>query len=406
MIGENNLLSEALKHELTDNILPYWIRYTVDQEYGGFYGKITNENQVIKTADKAVVICARILWTFSAAYRIFQCGEYKEMADRAWGYLISHFWDHEYGGVFWNLSYKGVPIDTKKQIYAQAFAVYGLSEYYMAVKDKESLSRALELVSVIEEHGYDEQEDGYMEAFSRNWGALDDTRLLEDDQAAEKTMNTHLHLLEAYTNLYKAMDCRNSCLEKSIYKLLHLLMDRFVDADTGHFHMYFDRYWNNLSSRLSYGHDIEGSWLLLEAADALDMPELTEKVRAVSLKMADAVRADGFDDAGGLLYETEPDIHTDNDRVWWVEAEAVVGFYNAYQISGNQQYKTISLGLWDYINNYIVDHNNGEWFRRVKKDGLPRSGRLKIDEWKCPYHNSRMCFEMIQRVTMDGGNTI
>lgn len=404
---QNNLsLEESFRNEVKENILQYWMVHTPDDKNGGFFGEVTNENTVNRKADKSVVICARILWTFSAAYSMFQDQVYLNIASNAYEYLKKKFWDYQYGGVYWKLDYKGEPVDMKKQIYAQAFALYGLSEYYMAVKNKEAFDLAVQLFSYIEEYSHDVQSGGYIEAFSRRWEMLKDPRLLQDDTKADKTMNTHLHILEAYANLYKCMSGERSLLGKRLKELLCIMEERFVDIETGHFKMYYDLHWNSLSNRISYGHDIEGSWLLLEAANILNEEELICRMKRISLHMADAVLKEGFEWGGGVTYEEEKEKYSDTDRVWWVQAEAVIGFYNAFQISGDEMYKRASLDIWNYIQEFVADHENGEWYRRISRSFQPKTERLKIDEWKCPYHNSRMCFEMIRRVSIDGGKTI
>ena len=388
--------AKEFEAEVRENLLPYWMEYTLDKENGGFYGEVDNDNRVNWQANKGLIICARTLWTYSAAYRMFGEPKYLKMAEHAYKFLIEKFWDNELGGVFWKLDYQGNPIDYKKQTYAQAFALYGLSEYYLACCNEEALRRAKELFYDLERHSYDPEYGGYLEAFDREWSPLEDQRLLHDDLNSDKTMNTHLHVLEAYSNLYRIW--KDPLVKDRLRSLLQVFLDQIIDPDEMRFQLFFNRKWERMSARISYGHDIEGSWLLLEAAQILGDETLLAQVRHISVEMARTVLETGFCEDGGLLYEQEPGETPDDDRVWWVQAEAVVGFCQAWQLTGETQYLEAWESVWNYISQYIVDKENGEWFRRVRSDQKPRLERLKIDEWKCPYHNSRMCFEMIKRL--------
>jgi mannobiose 2-epimerase len=393
-----NEFRERVKDEVLKDILPFWMSNTVDNKNGGFYGAITNDLNVIEDSQKALVICARILWTYSFAFGQYKNSEYLKMAERAYNYLIANFWDEHYSGAYWMLDCEGKPLDTKKQIYAEAFAIYGLSEYYMAFKSVPALEKAIELFELIERYGYDKQNKGYFEAYTREWTLMTDFRLLKDDLNEKKTMNTHLHILEAYTNLLRAWD--NELLRSRLRELIEIMLEHIIDSNTYHFKLYFDEQWNSKSKRISFGHDIEGSWLLNEAAEMLGDKELIAKVKDVSVKMAQAVYDEGIKPDGGLIYEFESEKCIDSDRCWWVMAEAVVGFYNAYQISGEEHFFRASFDAWNFIETYIIDRKCGEWFRRVSEDLKPYQNMLKVDEWKCPYHNSRACFEIIKRLRL------
>jgi mannobiose 2-epimerase len=391
------------RKELTENILPFWMRHTVDRENGGFYGKVTCDLKVEKEAPRAAVINARILWTFSAAYRLLGNPEYREIADRAYAYILDKFWDKQYGGVYWMVDYLGNPLSDRKQVYAQAFAIYGLAEYYRATGAAESLARAQQLFRLIEEKSHERVYGGYLEACSRDWGALDDLRLSEKDLNSPKSMNTHLHLMEAYTNLLRVWkDPKLAARQKA---LLEVTLDHIVDGATGHFRMFFDNQWRSLTDHISFGHDIEGSWLIFEAAEVLGDPELFARARRLAVEMAFAVYEQGLDRDGSLFYEANSKgVFIDPNKHWWAQAEAVVGFYNAYQLSRDVRFLEASRRAWEYIEEKVVDKVHGEWHAKLSPQGVPFTEKedpndaCLVGPWKCPYHNSRVCLEMMERL--------
>ena len=393
--------AERIRRELTGNILPFWTRYAVDRENGGFYGMIFNDLRIDHHSPRAAVINARILWTFSAACRPDGVA-YRETADRAWDYIRDKFWDPEYGGVYWMVDYLGRPLSDRKQIYAQAFAIYAMAEYYRATGNVESLERAKELYGLVEAKSYEPVHGGYLEACSCDWGALDDLRLSEKDLNSPKSMNTHLHVMEAYTNLLRVWP--DPALRASQKALLEVTLDYIVDAATGHFRMFFDNGWRSLTDHVSYGHDIEGSWLIYEAAEVLGDSVMLERARKLAVRMAQAVYEEGLDQDGGLFYEANAKGELiDPNKHWWPQAEAVVGFYNAWQLSGEPHFLTAAQRAWDYIENKIVDRAHGEWYAKLTPDGRPYSevedsDACLVGPWKCPYHNSRVCYEMIERL--------
>jgi cellobiose epimerase len=391
------------RKELTGNILPFWMRHTVDREDGGFYGKVTCDLKVEKEAPRAAVIVTRILWTFSAAYRALGNPEYKEMADRAYTYILDKFWDKRHGGVYWTIDYRGNPISDRKQIYAQAFAIYGLSEYSRATGNAESLERAQQLFRLIEEKSHEPAYGGYLEACGRDWGALEDLRLSAKDLNSPKSMNTHLHVMEAYTNLLRAW--KDPYLAARQKALLEATMDHIVDGATGHFRLFFDNQWNSLNDHISFGHDIEGSWLIFEAAEVLGDPELFARARRLAVEMAFAVYEQGLDKDGSLLYEANSKgVLIDPNKHWWAQAEAVVGFYNAYQLSHDVRFLEASRRAWEYIEERVVDKVHGEWHAKLSRQGVPYTEKedpndaCLVGPWKCPYHNSRVCLEMMERL--------
>jgi mannobiose 2-epimerase len=399
-IPSNAEWAARLRQEVAGDILPFWAR-AVDREHGGFYGKIDCDGKIDAQAPRAAVIQGRILWTFSAACRLVDPA-YREIADRARNYLVDKFWDSEHGGIYWMVDYLGNAISGRKQIYAQAFAIYGLAEYYRATGNPESLERAIQLYGLIERHSYDSVHKGYIEACARDWGALEDLRLSEKDLNSPKSMNTHLHILEAYTNLLRVW--REPGLLARQKELLEVTMDRIVDARTAHFKLFFDNQWNSLTDHISYGHDIEGSWLMVEAAEVIDDAALLTRARQVAVRMADAVAREAVDKDGSIFYEANSAGKLiDPNKHWWAQAEAVVGFYNAYQLTGEERFRELSYRAWEFIEQKLVDRAHGEWHAKLKPDGTAfredeDSDACLAGPWKCPYHNSRVCYEMIERL--------
>jgi len=390
---------ENLKAEVLDvlqsNILPYWKNKMQDTENGGFYGQITGKDILVPEAEKGAILNARILWTYSSAYRLLKKDEYFEMANRAKRYLIEHFYDNVFGGIYWSLDYKGNPLDTKKQIYALGFAIYGLSEFSRATGDKEALEYAVKLFHSIEEHSFDKEKNGYLEALTREWQEVADMRLSDKDANEKKTMNTHLHILEPYTNLYRVW--KDEELKKQIKNLVQVFLDKILNKQTNHLRLFFDEDWNGKDHIISYGHDIEASWLIHEAALVLEDEELLKRVEEVVPEIADAA-AEGLQPDGAMIYEKNLESgHTDADRHWWVQAETVVGYINLYQHFNREDALEKALNCWSFIKKRLVDEKNGEWFWSLKADGTINTDDDKAGFWKCPYHNGRMCMEIIER---------
>ena len=379
------------KKELTDNILPFWIEKMQDTEHGGFYGRIDGNEILHPKANKGAVLNARILWTFSAAYRILKKEEYLKIAERAFHYIKDYFIDKTHGGVYWELDYWGNPVNTKKQTYAQGFALYGFSEFYRATGNPEALAMAKEFFFLLEKC-FDTKLGGYLEAYTHDWQPIEDVRLSDKDANEKKTMNTHLHVLEPYTNLCRIWD--DEQLKDAQRNLIQIFTDKILDSKTNHLNLFFDEEWNVKSTAISYGHDIEAAWLLYEAAEVLGDKQLTDKIKTLSLKIADAA-SEGLQTDGSMIYEKDGN-HTDLARHWWVQAEAVVGYMYAYKISDNVYYKEKAKQVWTYIQQSIIDKSNGEWHWSRLADDSINTRDDKAGFWKCPYHNGRMCMEMIE----------
>lgn len=389
-------LRQGVERELLANILPFWLNHTIDDECGGFRGQIANDLTIDLQAPKGLILNARILWTFSRAFRVLHDRIYLETAQRAYDYLIRCFLDPVHGGVYWMLDHQGHPLDTKKRIYGQAFAVYALAEYASASGDSEPVEHALGIVQLIESAGHDPLQGGYFETCERDWTLAFDQRLSDVDMDEKRSMNTHLHLLEAYAALLQVHE--DATVHLRLRELLEIFLDRILDPATRHFILFFDEDWQPRSQKISFGHDIEGSWLLVEAAEILGDYALLIRTRLAAIQMAQAVCDEGLDADGGLMYEANPTGILDTDKHWWPQAEAVVGFLNAWQLSGQQHFFEAAERSWAFIENRIIDHQNGEWFWLVSREGAPDLRQDKVGPWKCPYHNSRTCFEVMERL--------
>ena len=418
----------AMKKEMQDvlenNILRFWLDKMTDHEHGGYYGRIDGSGVLHPEAEKGAILNARILWAFSAAYRVLGNPEYLEAATRAKDYFIDHFIDPDYGGVYWSVDYLGNPLDTKKQFYAIGFALYGLSEYVRATGDREVLDYALQLYDCIEEHAFDREHNGYIEACTREWGEIADMRLSDLDANYPKSQNTHLHIIEPYTNLLrclKELHAQESCdyvpvlgsvlpigisfpmetlisVEASLRNLIDIFTERILNPETHHLDLFFDMDWKRGAGHLeSYGHDIECSWLMHEAALVLGDEKVLRKVESIVQMVAKASEK-GLKADGSMIHEANLSAGTvDDDLHWWVQAETVVGFYNIYQYFSDEAALKKAQACWQYIKDNLIDYEHGEWYWSRHPDGSLNTIDDKAGFWKCPYHNSRMCLEIIER---------
>lgn len=383
-----------LEHELWHNILPFWATQAPDPTHGGFHGAITQNLQVIEDAPRSSVVNSRILWTFAAAYRVSLQAEHLEVAHQAYAYFNKAFWDTRSGGVYWRVDPRGQPLETRKHSYAQGFALYGLAEYHRVTGNPEALERAKTLFGLLERYAHDEG-NGYLESRAEDWSVLPDMRLSPREPHATQSMNTLLHLLEPFTVLLEVW--KDPLLERRLRELVDLFLGPIFDAQTHHFGLYFDENWNSLEPTLSYGHDIEAVWLLVRAAEVLEDEALLERCRAQGVLVATAVQRRGLDTDGSLFYEGLPDRVVQRDKHWWVQAEGMVGFFEAYQISGHDEFARASHACWDFIQRHLVDREHGDWFKITDRAGTPYP-HLKVGPWECPYHHARACLEMLSRL--------
>ena len=387
---------------LETNILRFWQERMVDYRQGGFYGRIDGYNVLHPDAEKGAVLNARILWTFAAAARVLDNTPYRILAARAYDYLMQRFMDREQGGVYWSLNADGTPLDTKKQTYAIAFAIYGLAEYVRLTNNQEALNAAIRLFEDLEAHAYkwdnekiSKCKNGYVEALTRDWQPIADMRLSEKDENGVFTMNTHLHVLEAYTNLYRVLknvqrdDVQGTKerITKQLRTLIDIFANRIFDPATGHLMLFFDEKWQPSNTHTSPGHDIEAAWLLHEALEVLGDEELLNQTLPVIHSLAQAAEENIMD-----------------EKEWWCYAEAVVGYIDQWKLYQDEKpiESNINLELaetaFHYIQTHLMDRENGEWFWTILPDGTPDRTHDKAGFWKCPYHNSRMCIEIIERL--------
>ena len=394
-------LASQLKKELTGNILPYWMD-KMSRPEGGLYGQIDGNEQLVADAPVGNIMTARVLWTFASAYRALgdktdpaTAQKWLEMAVNAKKLLLEKFYDPQYGGTYWSLNADYTPLDTKKQIYAIAFTIYGLAELNRATGDAEALEFAIKLFNDIEDHSFDKEKDGYFEAFTKEWNVIEDMRLSDKDANESKTMNTHLHVLEAYTCLYRVW--KNRVLETRLRGLIEIFEQKILGSD-GHLKLFFDNDWNCNYGIFSYGHDIEASWLIHEAALVLGDEAVLKRMDALVPAVVKAA-SEGFSTEGGMIYERHgAEGPADADRHWWVQAEAVVGYFNLWDHFGAQEGLENALVCWEFIKNNIIDRENGEWFWSLREDGSVNRADDKAGFWKCPYHNGRMCMEIVERL--------
>ena len=388
-------MKAVLKEILTNNILPFWSTKMLDEENGGFYGRIDGQGNVHPQAEKGAILNARILWAFAAAYRVLKTPEYLVMAQRAKQYIIDHFIDPEYGGVYWSVDYKGQPLDTKKQSYAIGFTIYGMSELARATGDEEALQCAIRLYHDLESHALDTQQFGYIEALTRDWQPIADMRLSDKDENGSRTMNTHLHIIEPYTNLLRVW--RDPQLEQQTRRLLHLFMDTIANPVTHHLDLFFDDQWQGKRNIQSFGHDIEASWLLHETAMVLGDQETIDEVRHFIRPLAKAAD-EGLRPDGSMVYERWTDTGiTNENHDWWVQCECIIGHYDLYQYFGDEEALQIARRCWEYTRTHLIDHKNGEWHWGILPDGSLNTTDDKAGFWKCPYHSARLCLEIIER---------
>jgi cellobiose epimerase len=394
--------SAEVREHLFAHYLPFWCGPALDQKNGGWMAWLSNDLKPDRSQPKGLIVNARILWAFSAVHRVKPDLLFKQMADRAFDYVMNKFWDAKHGGAFWQLNDKGKVVDNSKKIYGQAFYIYALTEFHLAFGNQAALTRAQELFELIERHAHDTKFGGYIEVFKRDWSeAGSEARLSDKDMNEKKSMNNQLHVLEAYTNLFRAW--KNPRVAERLRELIEIFLTRILDARTKHLHHFFNEQWEVRSDTYTFGHDIEASWLLCEAAEELGDAALLKRVRIVALQMAEAVFNEGFGADGGLCYEGRDAKIIDAGRECWPQAEAMVGFLNAFELSDNKVYLAAAEQTWKYIGQHLVDREHGEWFWRINPEGQVDKKLPKVSEWKGPYHATRACLETLRRLHQING---
>lgn len=378
------------------SLLNWWMLHIPDKNNGGFYGEINQVNIPQIDQPNGLVLQSRLLWTFATTFANTGEKKYLDFADAVYNYLIERFSDPIYGGMYWSVGRDGIPVATKKQAYGLAFAIYGLSAYYEASSNEAALAKAIELYHCIEKYCSDKIQGGYVECLQRDWSVIEDVRLSDKDQNAIKSMNTHLHIIEAYTKLYTVS--KNDSVKNAIHALLNCFEKHIIHPDTLQQKLFFQANWQPTSSDISYGHDIEAAWLLHESAMVLGDPLVIQKFEKIAVAMAQVV-ADNTAEDGALYNEFNAlTLHLNKGKDWWPQAEAMVGFLNAYELTQQQSFLDHSLASWNLIKKYFIDHIHGEWYW-----GYDETGKLikreKAGFWKCPYHNSRACMEVSRRIT-------
>jgi mannobiose 2-epimerase len=389
--------SAAVREHLFGHYLPFWCGPALDRENGGWMAWLANDLKPDRSQPKGLIVNARILWAFSAVHRVRPEPVFAAMAERAFEFVMNKFWDAQHGGAFWRLNDAGNVMDNSKKVYGQAFYIYALTEFHRAFGHPAALARSKELFELIERHAHDEKFGGYLEVCQRDWSpAGADARLSEKDMNEKKSMNNQLHVLEAYTNLHRIW--REPRVATRLRELIDIFLTRILDARTRHLHHFFDEQWHVRSDTYTFGHDIEASWLLCEAAEELGAAEVLARVRNVSLPMAETVFKEGLSVDGGLFYEGRAGQIIDAGRECWPQAEALVGFLNAYKLSGDKKFVAAARRVWHFSQQNLVDRVHGEWFWRVNPDGQPDQQLPKVSEWKGPYHVTRSCLETLRRL--------
>lgn len=387
-----NMKEEITKH-LTDDIIPFW-KNLRDDEFGGYYGYLDYDLKLDKKAEKGCILNSRITWFFSNAYTLLKDKSLLEEADHGYEFLKEHCIDKEYGGIYWSMKYDGTPLDTTKHTYNQAFCIYALSSYYEASGKQEALELARKLYELIETRCMDD--NGYLEAFTRDFKPESNEKLSENGVLAEKTMNTLLHVLEAYTELYRVSH------DEKVGDRLRWIMDTFADKvynpKLKRQEVFFDKDYNSIIDLHSYGHDIETAWLMDRSLEVLGDAAYTEKMTPITKALTENIYNVAFD-GRSLSNECDKGV-VDTNRVWWVQAETIVGFLNGYEKDPSKtQYKEAAEAAWQFIKEHVIDKRQGsEWYWLVRQDGSPVEGKPIVEPWKCPYHNGRMCMEVIRRL--------
>lgn len=394
-------LLQRIEADLRGNILPFWIAHAVNRPAGTFHGKLSHTMEIDPAAERGALLSSRILWTYARAFRQYRDAAYREMADFAQADLMAHYHDATHDGFFWSIDATGRVLRDRKQVYGQVFAIYALSEYHAATGSAAALARAIAVFRLLEKHAREREFGGYLEALARDWSPIADMRLSEVDPNDPKSQNTMLHVMEAYTRLLTVWP--DATLKSALRDLVEVMLTRILDPRTAHLGLFFTNDWQPTSRQISYGHDIEAAWLLTRAADAIGEAELSARVQATAIRIADVTLAEGTDTDGAIFNLGDPSGIIDDTREWWPQAEAVVGWIDAWQRSGDERYFRAAAHTWDFIERHFIDRQHGEWFRGVTKSGEVMERFEKVGFWKCPYHNGRMGLEIAARLRAVGG---
>lgn len=392
-MSELSILKEEVKDHLLNGIIPFW-KALRDDTYGGYYGGMDYNLKLDKTAEKGCILNSRITWFFSNAYTLLKDESLLDEAKHAYEFMRDYCIDKEYGGILWSMSYDGKPVDTTKHTYNQAFCIYALSSYYEASGDKEALKLAYDLQNIIETRCRDEI--GYLEAFTRDFGPESNEKLSENGVMADKTMNTLLHVFEAYTELYRVD--HDPKTKEYLMWMMDLFADKIYNPELHRQEVFFDANYNTIIDLHSYGHDIETAWLIDRGVEVIGEKKYEEKMSPITKDLTNQIYKIAFN-GHSLANECDKGV-VNKLRIWWVQAETVVGFLNGYEKDNSRKdYLEAVKNEWDFIKTYQIDHRAGsEWFREVYEDGKPMVDSPIVEPWKCPYHNGRMCFEVIKRV--------
>lgn len=402
----DEVLVSEIKAHLIGTIIPFWKKLK-DDEFGGYYGYMDYELNLDKKASKGCILNSRIMWFFSNAYKALGDANLLENATHAYDFMKKNCIDYTYGGVYWMVDYKGEPLEEMKHTYNQAFAIYALSSYYEASKNEEALTLAVDLFNKIETGCKDEY--GYLEAFDRQWNLIDnrelcdDPHMIKEGKIAEKTMNTILHVLEAYTELYRVSHKEE--VAAALRAILQMIEEKVYDPEKKQLDVFFDTQLHSIADMHSYGHDIEAAWLIDRATEVLGDPELMERTKKYTVDIAYKVKEVAFKEfkskngkCVGALNNERFREEIDETKIWWVQAETVVGFLNAYEKSKDEAFKQIALKEWQYIKEYFIDPREGsEWYWQLSSAHEPNKQYPIVEPWKCPYHNGRMCLEVMRR---------
>jgi mannobiose 2-epimerase len=393
------VLAERMMRELCDDLIPFWLAL-YDPQHGGHYGHVDLAGTINRTAPKTAIVVARLLWFLSTVGYVFGDGRCLEQAARTKAFLLNRVYDRARGGLFWAVTHDGRPADPTKHLYAQAFGIYSLSSHAATAGDAEALGAAKELFVLLESR-VRRAEGGYAEAFDAAWQPIEDRRIAWQGGARTITANSHIHLVEAYTALVRAWPSPGP--RAALADLVRFILDRFVTPDGTSLYQALDADLRPLPSAPSFGHDIEASWLLDDAGDALGDAALQQRLRrvAASLATAAASRAQ-LRDGGFLSSAIRADAASVPPRVWWVQAEAIVGLVNVAQQGGPPGMMTRAEALWGFIERVMIDRENGEWFEAVDGNGRPLPDRPKVGPWKEPYHQARACLEIMRRAGILG----